>query len=223
MSFELADVETQLGLLDWRNSQLEAVTDQLERAFPKLSDAIVERIANMSSMDVGRAHLNPRPLAESLIAPWAEEQSRIAVDRAEASLSGLISSLKLEGSLADHLGSALPALTGVGMLAASVLGLPAIVSYATITTTSFLIFTTSTISIPILLAGGTVLAGMSFAGMKAFDQAKDKMRAHLAARVQSLALAAIFGHGLAPDTRYLLNDLQAAILKSGQTQLEAIA
>ena len=109
------------------------------------------------------------------------------------------------------------------MLAASVLGLPAIVSYATITTTSVLVFSTSTISIPLLLAGGTVLAGMSFAGVKAFDKAKDKMRAHLAARVQSLALAAIFGHGLSPDERYLLNDLQAAILKSGQTQLEAIA
>lgn len=223
MPFELADIETQLGLLDWRNGQLEAVTDQLEQAFPNLSGAIIERIAAMSSLEVGRAHLNPRPLAESLIAPWAAEQSRIAFNRAEASLSGLISSLKLEGSLADHLGSALPALTGVGMLAASVLGLPAIVSYATITTTSFLVFSTSTISIPLLLAGGTVLAGMSFAGVKAFDQAKDKMRVHLAARVQSLALAAIFGHGLAPDERYLLNDLQAAILKSGQTQLEAIA
>lgn len=154
--------------------------------------AIVERIAAMSSLEVGRAHLNPRPLAESLIEPWAEEQSRIAVNRAESSLSNLINSLKLEGSFADHLGSALPGLTGVGMLAASVLGLPAIVSYATITTTSFLVFSTTTISLPILLAGGTVLAGMSFAGVKAFDQAKDKMRAHLAAQVQSLAMAAIF-------------------------------
>ncbi len=102
-------------------------------------------------------------------------------------------------------------------------GFRCFLSYATITTTSLLVFSTPTISIPLLLAGGTVLAGMSIVGVKAFDHAKDKMRAHLAARVQSLALSAIFGHGLAPDARYLLNDLQAAILKSGQTQLEAIA
>lgn len=67
-----------------------------------------------------------------------------------------------------------------------------------------------------------MLAGLSFAGVKAFDQAKDKMRAHLAARVQGLALAGVFGLGLAPDARCLLNDLQAAVLKAGQTRLEDI-
>lgn len=220
MPFDLARVETQLGLLDWRNDQLEAITRQLEAAFPTLAADIVARICEMTSLQVGRAHLNPRPLAESFIAPWAEAQSLIAVRRAEASLFDLISSLKLDGGFGAHLSTALPALAGVGMLAASVIALPAVVSYATITTTSFLIFSTSTISLPLLLAGGTVLAGLSFAGVKAFDQAKDKMRAHLAARVQGLALAAIFGHGLPPDTRCLLSDLQAAVLKAGQTQLE---
>lgn len=223
MTFDLADLEAQLGLLDWRDSQLEAITDQLEAAFPALAGAIVARIAAMTSFEVGRAHLNPRSLAEGLIAPWAEQQSEIAVSRAEASLSDLISSLQTDGRMGAHLGTALPALAGVGLLAASVLGLPAVLSYATITTTSFLVFSTSTVSLPLLLAGGTVLAGLSFAGVKAFDQAKDKMRAHLAARVQGLALAGIFGLGLAPDARCLLNDLQAAVLKAGQQQLEVIA
>lgn len=223
MPFDLAQMETQLGLLDWRNGQLEAITDQLEAAFPVLAAVIVARISAMNSFEVGRAHLNPRPLAESLIGPWAEAQSLIAVRRAEKSLSSLISSLKLDGGIGAHLSAALPALAGVGMLAASVIALPAIVSYATITTTSFLVFSTSAISLPLLLAGGTVLAGLSFAGVKAFDHAKGKMRAHLAARVQGLALAAIFGHGLAPDARCLLNDLQAAVLKAGQTRLEDFA
>lgn len=223
MPFDLASMETQLGLLEWRDGQLEAITNQLEAAYPTLVAETVARISAMTSFAVGRAHLNPRPLAESLIAPWAAEQSRIAVKRAEASLSDLISTLHLDSGMGAHLSAALPALAGVGMLAVSVLGLPALVSYATITTTSFFVFSTSTISLPILLVGGTVLAGMSFAGVKAFDQAKDKMRAHLAARVQGLALSAIFGHGLAPDARCLLNDLQAAVLKAGQTRLEDIA
>ena len=221
MKFDLVGVETRLGLLDWRDAQLEATTSQLEAAFPKLITAINAHIADMSSIQVGKAHINPRNLAEVLIAPWAEEQSQIATRRAEASLSGLISALKLDTGARGHLGAALPAVAGVGMLAASVLGLPTIVSYATITTTSFLVFSTSTISLPLLLAGGTVLAGLSFAGVKTFDRAKDRMRASLAERIQNVALVAIFGHGLAPDARCLLNDLQAAVLKAGQTELGA--
>jgi hypothetical protein len=222
MPFDLASVETSLRLIDWRNDQLDAITAQLEEAFPRLAEAIVNHVAGLSTVEVGKAHLNPKKLAEQLIAPWAETQSITAISRAEASLSDLISKLPQDNGLNGHINSALPAMAGVGMLAASVLGLPAVVSFATVTTTSFFVISTSAVSIPLLLAGGTVLAGMSFAGVKAVDQAKDKMRANLIARVQSIALSAVFGYGLAAEARCLLNDLQAAVLKSGETELGAI-
>jgi hypothetical protein len=75
------------------------------------------------------------------------------------------------------------------------------------------------VSIPLLLAGGTVLAGLSFAGFKAVDHAKDSVRSNLTERVKSIALSAIFGFGLAPEARCLLNDLQAVVLKAGEAEL----
>lgn len=222
MPFDLASVETSLRLIDWRNAQLDAITVQLEEAFPQLAEAIANRVEKLSTVDVGKAHFNPKKFAEGLIAPWAEAQSSTAINRAEASLSDLISQLPQDSGLNGHIQSALPAMAGVGMLAASVLGLPAVVSFATVTTTSFLVFSTSAVSIPLLLAGGTILAGMSFAGVKAVDRAKDKMRTNLTERVQSIALSVVFGYGLAPEARYLLNELQAAVLKAGEAKLGAI-
>lgn len=140
MPFDLARVETSLRLIDWRNAQLDAVTTQLEEAFPQLIDAIVSHVIGLSTFEVGKAHLNPRKLAEELITPWAELQSKTASSRAEASLSSLISSLPQSDGLHTHIQTALPAVAGVGMLAASVIGLPAVVSFATVTTT-LLIFT----------------------------------------------------------------------------------
>lgn len=222
MPFDLASVETSLRVIDWRNAQLDGITAQLEEAFPQLAETITNHIAKLSTMEVGKAHFNPRKFAEGLIAPWAEAQTSTAINRAEASLSDLISELPRDSGLNGHIQSALPAMAGVGMLAASVLGLPAVVSFATVTTTSFLVLSSSAVSIPLLLAGGTVLAGMSFAGVKAVDHAKDKLRANLTTRVQSIALSAVFGYGLAPEAQYLLNVLQAAVLKAGEAELEAI-
>jgi hypothetical protein len=223
VAFDLTRVETSLRLIDWRNGQLESITNQLEEAFPTLAETIASNVAKLSTFEVGKAHINPKKLAESLIAPWAEEQSSLAFTRAEASLSDLISKLPQDKNIEAHLKSALPAIAGVGLLAASVFGLPAVVSFATVTTTSFMVFSTSAVSVPLLLAGGTVLAGMSFAGVKAVDQAKDKMRSNLIDRISSIALSAVFGYGLSSDTRCLLNDLQAAVLKAGETELGAIA
>lgn len=222
MPFDLARIETSLMLIDWRNDQLEAITAQLEDAFPRLNEAIAKHITGLSTLEVGKAHINPKKLAELLITPWAEEQSSVAINRAEASLSDLISELPDVVGLEGHIKSALPGMAGAGMLAASVLGLPAVVSFATVTTTTFLVFSTSTVSIPLLLAGGTVLAGMSFAGVKAVDHAKDKMRANLIGRVQAIALSAAFGYGLAPEARCILNDLQSVVLKAGETELGAV-
>lgn len=222
LNFNLARVETQLELIAWRDAQLESITDQLENAFPALQDMIERRVAELSVLELGRSHANVKRFAESLIGPWADEQARIAVERAQESLSSVLSNMTSKEDYRAHVVTALPAVAGVGLIAASVFALPTVVSYATITTTSFLVFSISTISTPLLLAGGVVLAGLSLAGVKAIDSAKDKTRAHLVARVNTLARTAIFGHGQAPQARCLLNDLQAAVLKAGETKIAEV-
>lgn len=222
MALDLMVLESRLKVIDWRDNELAAITEQLEQSFPVLLMQIESLVAKMSALQLRRAEINPRKLTAELVAPWATEQSRIAIDRAENDLGALIDTLKHEGGL-GAVATALPALAGVGMLAASVLGLPAVVSYATVTTTSLLFFSTSTVSIPLLLAGGTVLAGLSLAGVSVVGRTQDRLRSHLVARIAGQARVAIFGTGLAPEARCLLNDLQAAVLKTGETQLASAA
>lgn len=222
LNFDLARVETQLELIAWRDAQLEGITNQLEKAFPALLVLIENRVSELSMLEVGKAHANLKRFSAALIGPWADEQARIAVERAQESLKDVLSNIPSTQEYRAHVTAALPAVAGVGLIAASVLGLPAVVSYATITTTSLLVFSTSMVSTPVLLAGGAVLAGLSFAGVKVIDSAKDKTRAHLVARVNALARTAVFGQGQAPQARCLLNDLQAAVLKAGQTQIAEV-
>ncbi len=82
--------------LDWRDAQVETITRQLEDAFVDLTRTINAHIAEISSFQVGKAQVNPRNLAATLITPWAEEQSQVAIRRAEASLSDLVVSLDLD-------------------------------------------------------------------------------------------------------------------------------
>ncbi|WP_417808789.1 hypothetical protein [Thioclava sp.] len=222
MAFDLNTIETRLQLLDWRDSQLEAITGQLEDAFPSLEKTIETRLSEMTTLQVARAQLSAKPLAESIISPWAAAQGLIALKRAEESLTAVVTEMNMESSIGDHIHTALPALAGVGVLAASVAGLPAVVSFATVTS-SFLFISTSSISVPLLLVGGVALTGLSLAGFKGLDYAKDKSRARLAARILAEAQAVIFGQGLAPNSRCLVNDLQAIVLKAGVNKLEEIA
>ena len=100
--------------------------------------------------------------------------------------------------------------------------MPAVVSYATVASVSFVVFTTTTVSTPILLAGGAAIAVLSMTGTKALGHAKDRIRSHLSDRLTRHARAVVFGDGLAPSARCLLNDTQAIVLKAGQTMLETV-
>ncbi|GGE28351.1 hypothetical protein SAMN05421774_11811 [Gemmobacter megaterium] len=219
MSFDLAMIETQLDLLEWRDVQLEAITQQLEDAFPSLINSIEEHVERLSIGKVAWFHANPNSLATEVIAPWADNQARIALARAEESLSDIVRDMHANDKASDHLGAALPALAGISAIAASVAALPAVVSFATLTSTSFFFITTSWISLPLLLTGGAVLTGLSLAGMKTLGHAGSKTRAHLVRRVAAIAQTAVFGYGLPPDARCLINVLQAAVLKAGENKL----
>lgn len=220
MPFDLQKIETELTVLDWRDSQREAITEQLEKAFPSLITAMEAKVKEMSLLKVGQAQVYPKPLAESLVMPWAEEQSRIALQRAEESLSEIVENLDSDLELGEHLKAALPALAGVGAMAASALALPAVVSFAGTTVTTFFVIPATVVSVPLLLAGGVALTGLSVTGVKTFDYAKDKTRAHLVRRLLTMAQTVVFGYGRSPDARCVVNDLQALVLKAAQNKLE---
>lgn len=220
MTFDLSIIQTQLGLLTWRDTQLSAITAQFNAAWPALEAAIDKHVADMTLWQIGWAHYDIAPVARDLIAPWAEEQACIAATRAEEGLAEIMAILPA-ASLADHAMTALPALAGVGLIAASVVAVPAVVSYATVASVSFLVVTTTAISTPILLAGGAAIAAMSLTGSGVLGHANERARTHLADLLKAHARTVIFGDGLAPSARCLLNDTQALVLKAGKTELEA--
>ncbi|CAM3303265.1 hypothetical protein PANO111632_13240 [Paracoccus nototheniae] len=221
MTSNLSTIEAQLKLLSWRDTQLQSITAQFEAAWPGLELAIKDHVASMSLWGVGRAHYDIRPIAGEIIVPWAEEQGRIAAARAEEGLAEILASAP-HGALSDYASTALPAIAGVGLLAASVLAVPAVVSYATVASVSFVVFTTTTVSTPILLVGGAAIAALSMTGTKALGHATDRIRSHLEDRLTRHARTVVFGDGLAPSARCLLNDTQAIVLRAGQTSLETV-
>ncbi len=218
MTFSLSAIETQLSLLAWRDTQLSTITSQFENAWPVLERAINDHVAEMPLWKVAQAHVGITSLARDLITPWAEEQGQVAAARAEEGLAEILEALP-EGSLIEHGMTVLPALAGAGLIAASVMAVPAVVTYATVTSVSMLVFTTSTISTPLLLVGGAAVAALSLTGSSALGHANRRTRNHLAERLKRYARATVFGDGQEPTTRCLLNDTQALVLKAGQTRL----
>ena len=223
MSFDLHSIEAKLELLDWREREFETISSQLEKAYPELLSAILTHVDSMRLSSVAWTHANPKPLAQTLIAPWADEQSRIGVNRAEGRLKEVLDGLATDSDLRNHLSAALPALAGAGIIAASVAALPSLVTFATVTTTTLLISTTTVVSVPTLLIGGSVLAVLSATGVKTLDHANSKTRAQLVRRIAAMAQTAIFGQGLPPDARCLVNDLQAMVLQAGRNTLDEAA
>jgi len=217
MALDTSAIEAQIRLIDWRNTQLAQITDQLEGAFPELQKAIDDYVAALPLWKVAGTHASPRKAIVDLIEPWAKAQSAEAADRAKAELDEILANVPSNSEAARVAASFLPALAGVGMIASSVAALPALVTFATVSSTSFFLVTTSTVSVPLLLMGGTALAVLSLTGSKAVSAAAQKSRVHLAQRLQSLALSIVFGIGLEPGVRCLLNDVQASVLKAGET------
>ena len=78
-----------------------------------------------------------------------------------------------------------------------------------------------TISSPLLLAGGALLAVMSLTGSAAIGKAKHRGRTQLAERIKRSARSAIFGDGRNPSDRCVVSDTQAEVLKAAQNTLDA--
>ncbi len=214
---KFASIQGQLRLITWRNSQTEQISNQFAAAWPELEAAIDRYVTESSLFAVARAHANVPAATGKLLAPWVEAQAKVAAVRAQGDLAEVIALLPQDG-IASHAWTVLPAAGGAGLIAASVLAIPAVVSFATLTTFFGL---SLTISSPLLLAGGALLAVMSLTGSAAIGKAKHRGRTQLAERIKRSARSAIFGDGRNPSDRCVVSDTQAEVLKAAQNTLDA--
>lgn len=192
---EFAIIQGRLRLIEWRNRQTERITTQFEAAWPELEAAIDRHVAALSLIGVARAHGNVRGATQTVLAPWVEAQTEIAAVRAEDDLAQVIALLPGDG-IASHAWTVLPAVGGIGLIAASVLVAPA------------------------MLVGGAAAAILTLTGSSVVGKAAQRGRSHLAQRMKRQARSAIFGDGRNPSDRCVVSDTQAAVLKAAQTALE---
>lgn len=204
-----AIVQGRLRLTEWRNSQTEQITSQFEAAWPGLDVAIEQHVAALSLIGVARAHANVRGATQELLAPWADVQAKAAAVRAQDDLADIMALLPSDG-IASHTWTVLPAVGGLGLIAASVLAVPAI----SFTGLAFL-------GSPVLLTGGAVLAVLTLTGSSIVGKSAQRGRDHLVKRMKRQARSAIFGDGRDASERCIVSDIQAAVLKAAQSALEA--
>lgn len=212
-----------MDFLAWRDAQMLAISTQLEDALPALMKKLSEQVEAADVLTLFKTAAPFKIKVSKTLRDWKDAQAQIALVRAEAALDSTLAAMSDEISTTsdvwDTLAKAIPAAAGVGLIAASLAAIPTVVSFATLTTSTFAIFSTATISWP-LFALGTLVVGMAAAlGSTSLVKAQDKARARLKMRVIREAERAILGIGQKPGARCLLNDIQAAVLLAGQNRI----
>ncbi|WP_108260171.1 hypothetical protein [Mangrovicoccus ximenensis] len=213
------EIEAQLALIDWRNRETDAVTARLEAAFPALLAELDRQVDALPAYRLADAHLRLKRTLQEAISDWATEQQVASAEHAETSLGALLDSIPAGASRGEAMKAGAALLAPPAMLAASALALPAILTFATVTSTTWLVVTTSSVSLPLLAVGGAVLAGANVAGVKVLSGANRKLRERLRKRLHPEAHRMVFGDPARPETTSVLDNLQTVILACAAQKL----
>lgn len=220
----LLPVETRRAeILEWRERERKKLCDLIDERLSELDALIVEKIDQMGFMDT----LNRTDFHDKEVAPAVEAWLRAQCEDLRRNIEESAVQLKklVTGEHADH-SWGVDEIVGKGLATAAILvpiaTIPFAVTLATVTTTSFFVFTTSAVSIPILTA---VVAGLTVTGggtvvvqQKVFGYFNDKYRQQALAE----ARAKVIGTTGADNELSLRNLLSNEIDKIAISRLEAI-
>lgn len=153
------------------------MVQQFEQAIPELIENVEETIEGIGIKEA----MQRKQFHDSKIAPkvekWFEDQTEIFVKRLAKSVDN--ASKKLTSKPEEHSWS-WTEIAGAGAVvaasAAPVAVIPLAASFATVTTTSFVVFTSSAVSLPLLGAGLLGVGAVALGGQKFRQKAADKFR-----------------------------------------------
>lgn len=221
MSFSA--IAAQLEFLEWRDTQMTAISLQLEEAFPALLDDLTGQVASASIVNLVRSTITLKSSSEAIIKRWGEDQLRLALIRAEAELDQVFlqlpGSVNLDSDVWEQVNKALPAIAGVGLIGASLAAIPTVISFATVSTSVLAFWGTSAISWPLFAVGAAGIGFATLTGSQSLKFAEEKARKRLCSRVHREAGRQVFGIGEKPGTRCMLSDVQAAVIKAGRNRI----
>lgn len=217
-------IAAQLEFLAWRDSQLAAISVQVEHAFPALLDELTAHAESAGKLNLVRSTVSLKNSAQSIIQDWSAKELELALRRAEADLDQTLLQLPgaviLDGSVWDQMTKALPAIAGVGLIAASLAAIPTVISFATVSTSFLAFWGTSYISWPLFALGATGIGIATLTGSQSLKISEARARSKLRHRLHGEAGRQVFGIGAKPDARCVLSDIQAAIVRAGQNRIE---
>jgi hypothetical protein len=220
-------IAAQLEFLAWRDAQLAAISLQLEEAFPALLDDLSAQVERAGIVDLVRSTLPLKSSTEAIIQQWGAKQLDAASSRAEAELEDTLlqlpGGLNLDGDIWEQVSKALPAIMGVGFIAASVAAIPAALSFATVSTSILFFWTVTTISWPLLTLGAAGIGIATLTGLTSVKSAAAKARRKLCNRAHMEAGRQVFGMGEKPGARCILSDIQAAVVKAGECRILGVS
>ena len=217
-------IAAQLEFLAWRDTQLVAISSQLEEALPALLDDLAEQVVSASVVNLVRSTIALKSSAEAIIQRWGADQLVKALGRAEADLDQTLLQLpgkvNLDNDVWEQVTKALPAIAGVGLIGASLAAIPTVISFATVSTSVLAFWGTSAISWPLFALGAAGIGVATLTGSQSLKFAKDKARQKLCLRLHREAGRQVFGIGEKPGARCMLSDIQAAIVQAGRNRIQ---
>ena len=217
-------IAAQLEFLAWRDTQLAAISSQLEEALPALLDELAEQVESASLVNLVRSTIALKSSVEAIIQRWGADQLVKALGRAEADLDQTLLQLpgkvNLDSDVWEQVTKALPAIAGVGLIGASLAVIPTVISFATVSTSVLAFWGTSAISWPLFALGAAGIGVATLTGSQSLKFAKDKARRKLCLRLHREAGRQVFGIGEKPGARCMLSDIQAAIVQAGWNRIQ---
>ena len=217
-------IAAQLEFLAWRDTQLAAISSQLEEALPALLDDLAEQVESASVVNLVRSTIALKSSAEAIIQRWGADQLVKALGRAEADLDQTLLQLpgkvNLDNDVWEQVTKALPAIAGVGLIGASLAAIPTVISFATVSTSVLAFWGTSAISWPLFALGAAGIGVATLTGSQSLKFAKDKALQKLCLRLHREAGRQVFGIGEKPGARCMLSDIQAAIVQAGRNRIQ---
>lgn len=221
MSFQA--IAAQLEFLAWRDAQLAATSAQVEDAFASLLDDLTSQIDRAGILDLARSSVTLKSSADGVMQRWFAEQLDAARHRAEAELDYALMQMPggvdLNGGLWEQGAKFVPAIAGVGLIAASVAAIPTVISFATVSTSVLAFWGTASISWPLFAVGAAAIGLAALTGSQSLKLAEESARTKLRERLHREAARWVFGIGNKPGTRCMLSDIQAAVIKAGENRI----
>lgn len=219
------DLAARLEVVKWRDSQFEAINDQLEAALPQLLGEVTITLESASWTNALRASAILRRAIDVSLRTWATEQARIAFDRSEIALDAALDSLggelHIDNNARDAMLAGLGASSGISAIAGSLLAIPTLTTVATVKSGGILfgLFATTTLSMPVLVAGGVGIGLAALTGVGIVGKTMSTAKKRLWGRTLKAVEQQVMGYGLTIGERSVLTDIQATILRYAESRI----